>query len=236
LSAVAHIDEYKTGRFFSADFRGDMSWNGYENKVLLRNEGNGPDGLPRFLDVAMAVGADLLQDARGYAAFDFDHDGDLDLVLNHSEGDSGRAELAHARLLRNDLGSRHPWLVVEVQGTESNRDGIGAVVTVETAGRRQIRRAEAGSGYASQHSARLHFGLGGEEAIERLTVRWPSGLEETYDEAIAARQRIRLIEGRGYTLAPLPGRSDRDRASLSASLASDEAMETENERNVEESR
>jgi hypothetical protein len=182
-----------------------MSWNGYENKVLLRNEGLAADGTPRFVDVAMAVGADLLQDARGYAAFDFDHDGDLDLVLNHSEGDSGRPELTQARLLRNDLGSRRPWLVVEVAGVQSNRDGIGAVVTVEAAGRRQVRRVDAGSGYASQHSGRLHFGLGDAETVDRVTVRWPSGLEETYDDAIRARQRLLLVEGEGYRIAPLPG-------------------------------
>lgn len=193
-----------------------MSWNGNEHKVLLRNEGVGADGIPRFVDVATAVGADLLQDARGFAAFDFDHDGDLDLLLNHNEGDSGRPELSRARLLRNDIGSERPWLAVEVVGTQSNRDGIGAVVTVEAGGRRQVRRVEAGSGYASQHSARLHFGLGRDETVDRITVRWPSGLEETYAEEIAARQRVELVEGRGYETGPLPSARDATRQALSA--------------------
>jgi hypothetical protein len=187
---------------FTEEFRGTMSWNGFENKVLLRNEGPGPDGTPRFVDVAMALGADLLQDARGYASLDFDGDGDLDLALNHNAGDTGRPEAGQARLLRNDVGDRYPWLLVAVEGRGSNRDGVGAVVTVEAGGLAQVRRVEAGSGYASQHTAWLHFGLGTHERVDRLRVRWPSGREESYDRPLAARQRLRLVEGHGLEVLP----------------------------------
>lgn len=181
-----------------------MSWNGYENKVLLRNEGLDSQEVPRFVDVAVALGADLLQDARGYAAFDFDHDGALDIVLNHNEGDTGRPEMAQARLLRNDIGARRSWIMVELEGRQSNRDAVGAVVTVEADGLQQVRRRNAGSGYASQHSARLHFGLGHREAIQRLSVRWPSGLAEVHDADIPARRLVRLIEGEGFEVTALP--------------------------------
>jgi hypothetical protein len=81
LSAVAHINDYKTGKFYRDEFRGDISWNGYEHNVLLRNEGPAPDGTLQFTDVAMATGADDIRDARGTATADFDNDGDLDVVI-----------------------------------------------------------------------------------------------------------------------------------------------------------
>ena len=78
MSAVAHINEYKTGKFYRDDFRGDISWNGYEHNVLLRNEGPDSKGALQFSDVAMATGADDIRDARGTATGDFDNDGDVE--------------------------------------------------------------------------------------------------------------------------------------------------------------
>ncbi|HET9713344.1 MAG TPA: hypothetical protein VFP64_15735, partial [Pyrinomonadaceae bacterium] len=65
MSAVAHIKDYKTGKFYRDDFRGNISWNGYEHNVLLRNEGTAPNGTLQFTDVAMATGADDIRDSRG---------------------------------------------------------------------------------------------------------------------------------------------------------------------------
>ena len=84
MSAVAHIQEYKTGLFYTDEFRGDMSWNGYEHNVLLRNDGPDASGQLEFTDVAMALGADSDKDARGTAMADFDNDGDLDIVINNN--------------------------------------------------------------------------------------------------------------------------------------------------------
>ncbi|MCH9651606.1 MAG: CRTAC1 family protein [Deltaproteobacteria bacterium] len=202
MSAVAHIKEYKTGRFFSDDYRGDMSWNGYENNVLLRNDGCDADGVPQFTDVAMALGADDDRDARGMAIADFDRDGDLDIVINHNPGDNDDLDRRGPTLLRNDLGNSRPWFTVDLVGTESNRDGVGAMVTLEATGHRQLRLATAGSGYASQSSSRLHFGLDAAEVVESLTVRWPSGKEEIYGP-FEGRRSVRLTEGQGAELIDL---------------------------------
>ena len=201
MSAVAHIDEYKTGRFYSDEYRGDMSWNGYENNNLLRNEGCRDDGTPRFSDVAMATGADDQKDARGIAFADFDNDGDLDLAINHNIGDHDLEGLANAVVLRNDIGHGRPWIAVDLVGTTANRDAVGATVLVEVGGLRQLQLVSAGSAYASQHSHRLIFGLGdapdGESVgVDRLTVRWPGGGEETF-ENLDARQVVRITQGQG---------------------------------------
>ena len=208
MSAVAHINDYKTGKFYRDEFRGDISWNGYEHNVLLRNEGPAPDGTLQFTDVAMATGADDIRDARGTATADFDNDGDLDLVINNNPGDSGRAELSRATLLRNNVGERRNWLAIELRGTESNRDAVGALVTVEAGGRKFTRLLSAGSGFASQQSARLYFGLGDNTHVDRVTVRWPRGRIEKFTSdqngAIPARQLIRITEGKDFQVLELP--------------------------------
>ncbi|MEM7051734.1 MAG: ASPIC/UnbV domain-containing protein [Acidobacteriota bacterium] len=181
-----------------------MSWNGYETNNLLRNEGPDEHGVPRYVDVAMALGADQGLDARGLAIADFDNDGDLDLAINNNPGDSGDPERARPSLLRNDVGARHHWLSVELEGTASNRSAIGARVTLEIAGEPQTQLVVAGSSYASQHHRRLSFGLGEEPQADRLTVHWPSGLVETFTE-LPARHRLRIIEGQGSSLVAADG-------------------------------
>jgi len=208
LSAVAHIKEYKTGKFFRDDFRGDISWNGYEHNVLLRNEGPDANGTLQFTDIAMAVGADDDKDGRGMATADFDNDGALDIVINNNPGDSGDLERARAVLLRNNVGQRRSWLAVELEGVESNRDAVGALVTIERNGQKQVRLVTAGSGFSSQHSARLYFGLNDQTQVDALTVRWPKGRLERFEKiaehAIAARQLIRIKEGAGIEARGLP--------------------------------
>ena len=208
MSAVAHIKEYKTGKFFRDDFRGDISWNGYEHNVLLRNEGPDANGTLQFTDIAMAVGADDDKDGRGMATADFDNDGDMDLVINNNPGDSGDPERARAVLLRNNVGQQRSWLAVELEGVESNRDAVGALVTIERNGRKQVRLVTAGSGFSSQHSARLYFGLNDQTQVDALTVRWPKGRVERFEKiaehAIAARQLIRIKEGAGIEVRNLP--------------------------------
>ncbi len=203
MSAVAHIQEYKTGLFYTDEFRGDMSWNGYEHNVLLRNDGPDASGQLEFTDVAMALGADSDKDARGTAMADFDNDGDLDIVINNNPGDSRNPKRARATLLRNEVGAARNWLAVELTGTDSNREGIGAIVTIEAGGNHQMRQVEAGSGYASQHGTRLYFGLGDAAQIDALTVRWPSGAVEAYED-LKTRALVRITEGAGAGQLDLP--------------------------------
>jgi hypothetical protein len=210
LSAVAHIKDYKTGKFYSSEFRGDISWNGYEHNNLLRNEGPTADGTLQFTDVAMATGSDEIRDSRGLATADFDNDGDLDIVLNNNPGDSGRGDQARATLLRNNVGERRNWLAIELTGTRSNSDGVGALVTVESAGEKFVRLVGAGSGFASQHSSRLYFGLGEKTRVDAVTVRWPHGRLEKFDRVgekpIETRRLLRIKEGSVVEAVTLPGR------------------------------
>lgn len=170
---------------------------------MLRNEGKGADGVLRFTDVAMAVGADDDKDGRGMAVADFDNDGALDVVINNNPGDSGIEERARATLLHNNVGRRRNWLAVELQGTKSNRDAVGAEVRIEAGGSKQMRHVTAGSGYASQNGARLYFGLDDKTRVEIMTVRWPSGLTEKF-ENVPAHHLVRITEGAGIQLLQLP--------------------------------
>ena len=207
MSAVAHIKEYKTGKFYQDEFRGDISWNGYEHNVLLRNEGKDAHDTLRFTDVAMALGADDIKDGRGMAIADFDNDGALDIVINNNPGASGDPSRARPTLLHNNIGARRNWLAVELEGTRSNRDAVGATVTIETGGEKQLRLVSAGSSFASQNTERLYFGLGDKTQVDALTVRWPTGRLERFekigDKAITARQLLRIKEGVGVVVSPL---------------------------------
>ncbi len=138
------------------------------------------------------------------AAADFDNDGDLDLAINHNPGDNDILERRGAAFLRNRIGETRSWLAVELRGTRSNRDGVGARVTVEAAGERQLRQRTAGSSFASQQSQRLYFGLGEHARVDRLTVRWPSGQVDEFTD-LEARRLARVTEGEGIEMVELPG-------------------------------
>ena len=139
------------------------------------------------------------------AIADFDHDGDLDLAINHNPGDNDQPERGDAVLLRNEIGSRRSWLVVRLEGTESNRDAIGARVRVRAGELTPMRQVEAGSGYASQHGRDLAFGLGHAERVDQLEIRWPSGRVERFED-LPVRTRLRIVEGRSPEAMPsFPG-------------------------------
>ena len=205
-AAVADVTKYKTGFFYTDEFRESKgsSWNGYEHNVLMKNLGDG-----KFVDVGMAVGADSIEDARGVAVADFDLDGDLDIVLNHNPGAKPEySEGISPRLLRNDIpvakdGSSpagRNWLTVNLTGgaiedpTLANPDAIGAEVRVTFSdGSKMLRHVVAGSSYASQRTKNLHFGLGSHTQVEKLVVRWmrPVGAE-TVMENIPANQILSI--------------------------------------------
>src|SRR5581483_10866919 len=117
--------------------------------LLFRNLGKG-----RFENVTDAMGVSFNRPvvARGAAYADYDRDGDLDLLVTTNNGP--------AYLYRNDGGNRNRWIAVRLQGTKSNRDGIGAVVRVETASGKQWNMVRSGSSYCSQSDLTLTFGLG----------------------------------------------------------------------------
>ena len=194
MGAVAHIDDYKEGRYFEKASRGDLSWNGYETNVLLKNTGSNDEGLPRFTDVGYVSGAGDLRDSRGMAVLDYDHDGDLDIAVNHNPGDLYQKQGVAPGLYQNRVGQGRNWLAVTLEGVTSNRDAVGALVTAFTGSHAQTRLLSAGSGYASQQSQRLLFGLADRGKIDKLVVLWPSGLQQRF-ENLPANHHVHLVEG-----------------------------------------
>jgi hypothetical protein len=131
--------------------------------------------------------------ARGAVNGDFDNDGDLDVIVSTNNGP--------ARLYRNDGGNRSRFLRVKTIGTRSNRDGIGAKVTVTLPnGARQWQLVHTGSSYCSQSDTALTFGLGEQQRVEAIEVVWPSGqIDRT--GPVVANQVAFVQEGRGLLSA-----------------------------------
>ena len=125
---------------------------------------------------------------RGLAVGDIDDDGDPDVLL------LGVGE--RPRLLRNDGGNRNHWLGVRLEGTRSNRDGVGAVVSVTAGGRQSAKVRAGGTSYASASDPRLLFGLGTAARAERVEVRWPSGLVSVMTDVPGDRY-VRVREAAG---------------------------------------
>ncbi len=125
--------------------------------------------------------------SRGCAFGDFDNDGDVDiLIVNLNESPS---------LLRNDMKQKQNWIKVKLEGVKSNRSAIGARVVAHYGGKAQAQAVLSQSSFYSCSDSRLHFGLGGFNAVD-LDIYWPNGLHEQYKK-ILANQLITLREGSG---------------------------------------
>ncbi len=151
---------------------------------LFRNLGKG-----KFAEVTASVGAGFARArvARGVAYADIDNDGDLDLLVTTNGGP--------ALLFRNDGGGNRA-LRVKLEGTRSNRVGIGAVVTATAGGEKQSLTLRSGSSYLSQSERVLTCGLGQRAQVDQLEVRWPGGQVERFSN-VAAGQQVTIQEGRG---------------------------------------
>ena len=173
------------GGFFDADCDGDLDlfvanghvypqateigMSGWLMRSQLYEAVSAPGGAVSYRDATERAGPDLgaLRSARGAAFADADRDGDLDLVVIDMDGPP--------RLLENRTPRRGHWLSVRTLGTDSNRDGYGAVVSVIAGGRKRVREVRATDGLYSSNDPRVHFGLGPVERVERVEVRWPTG-------------------------------------------------------------
>ena len=158
----------------------------HQPNLLLRNT-----GLGTFEDVSSISGADDRGVGRGVAYGDFNNDGCLDLYVANLglAGDDAQS----ARLFRNSCAGDSNWLRVHTVGTTSNRDGIGARVTLVADGRTQIREITAGSSNKSQSMLPAHFGLGRAAMADSVQIRWPSGIIQTLHD-VPANQRLTVVE------------------------------------------
>ena len=143
--------------------REGYSWSGGEPNVLYRKEGS------RYRDVSRESGLDIAADSRAFALTDIDGDGCLDVLLKSRLG-------PQLRVFQNRVGSAQNRIGIQLEGgPRSNRDAIGARVEVDG----RVQWLAAGSGYLSQHTKTLYFGLAQRDAATTVNVRWPSGEEQS---------------------------------------------------------
>ena len=137
---------------------------------MFRNQGNGT-----FREVSPHAGAYFQSPAvsRGALFGDYDNDGDVDMLVTQSNGP--------VTLLRNETGTQHNWIRIKTVGVISNRNGIGTRVTLTVDEQTQTREINPGASYLSSHDARLHFGVGASTTVDRLEVRWQSGVVQVFE-------------------------------------------------------
>jgi hypothetical protein len=136
---------------------------GQEDQLLENVDGE------KFVDVSLRRGEYFSKEyvGRGACIGDYDNDGDMDvLVVNLND---------HCRFLRNNKGNQNNWLMLDLEGTASNRDGVGARIEITSGGKKQIAQKKTTTGYLSQNDPRIHFGLGKNETVEKIEIKWPSG-------------------------------------------------------------
>ncbi len=160
-----------------------------EPRVLYHNNGNAT-----FSDISDKAGPGITTptSARGLAVGDLWNDGQLSVVINNV--------YSKPSLLVNMVRSANHWVAFKTAGTRSNRDGIGAKITLKLGKRTLVDEVRSGSSYISQNDLRVHFGLGAADKFDAVQVRWPSGLLEHFDH-LAVDAIHTLKEGTGIAIA-----------------------------------
>jgi enediyne biosynthesis protein E4 len=155
------------------------SLSGYQRKRVWLN-----DGLGRFTEVSQVVGATDTYDGRAVALADFGNRGALDVVVANQRGP--------LLLYRNTVDPGRHWIQLELEGSKSNRSAIGARVEVHWNSRMQAQQVTAASGFSAQNPRRLHYGLGAAASVDRIVIRWPSGMEQVLEgPAVDTLHKIR---------------------------------------------
>ena len=155
--------------------------------LLLENDGKG-----HFKNVGQEHGDyfSTKRSGRGLAVWDFDNDGDLDIIVSHVD------QKATAALLRNDGGNTNHWLGLTLKGKNGPASAIGAKVTVTAGEKRQVLVNQWATSYLSNNDPRLHIGLGRQKQIDLLEITWSDGKSEVYRN-IACDRYLIILQGTG---------------------------------------
>lgn len=191
MTPSEQIEEYARGwAGLMTLVRNGHSWSGSERNRFFLNGGQG-----KFHEMSHLAGLDQIEDGRGLAIVDWDQDGRLDLWYRNRSA-------PRLRFMRNGHESP-PAIAIKLEGTTSNRDGIGAVVELLPApdNKRLLRSVKAGDLFLSQSSKWLHFGLGQERGYTRASVMWPGGEKEMFEGIGPGAGRFLLKQGSGTAVA-----------------------------------
>ena len=122
--------------------------------------------------------------------FDFDDDGDLDLITNEMND--------RPQILTSNLSEKKPvrFLKVKLVGSKSNRNGLGATVTIHAGNRKFTQYHDGKSGYLSQSALPLYFGLADTTKLDKIEVRWPSGVKQTLTDDLTLNRLLTIQESR----------------------------------------
>ena len=155
-----------------------------QRNQLFQNNGDGT-----FTEVSFESGQYFRREgvSRGAIFGDYDNDGDMDIVVTQSN--------QQAELLRNEGGNRRNWVRIKLVGTASNRDGIGARVTVTAGSQSQMQEVHTGLSYLCSNDPRVFFGLGEHNRIDRLEIRWPCGIVQVLENLEVNREIVVVEEG-----------------------------------------
>jgi hypothetical protein len=146
---------------------------------------NNRDGT--FSEISGPSGLDFIEDSRTFVLADLDHDGRLEVILKNRNA-------PQLRILHNSMKDIGNSIAFRLRGRQSNRDAIGAAVTLKTEPMRQTKYLQAGTGFLAQHSKELFFGVGKGEGKVSATIRWPNGLTQTLTN-LPVNHRIEIEEG-----------------------------------------
>ncbi|RBP50992.1 CRTAC1 family protein [Arenicella xantha] len=182
----------------STDLReAKISWNGYEHKVLYLKHND------EFINIAYLMGVAFEYDARAVVTEDIDNDGRVDLLVVEHIASGTNDTRYRLHIYRNGLNEAGHWIGVQLED-DDERSTIGATVRVIAESGNQMTRVVTGDSFSSQHSAKLHFGLGLNAAVAKLTITWSDGTEVVLDEpAIDKYHRLpKANNAAGQTIKP----------------------------------